>query len=306
MKRARIRRVSGRCRTRGYQFYSRPPRKPLPRRRFRRGPVRSARHCSFFRTYARTTRYNARTRPAVKGTDRLRTWRAIRGGASHRRDRQAASGSREGLQDHLRRRREGLRRPRHRRAARGPTCSTTARRRGGSAASPSAPGRTGRRRWRGRRPSGSSRRSTAAAIRLADIEAERAAPTMWELADRFEAEHLPRKAASTADSYRSMLRLHVRPHFGSHMKVADVSFSDIDRLHRKITATGHLRRANAVVATVAKMFSLAVRWDMRADNPAQGRREKLRGQAQALHGRATRWRGSPRRWRSTKTSRRPT
>lgn len=105
---------------------------------------------------------------------------------------------------------------------------------------------------------------------LADIEAERAAPTMWELADRFEAEHLPRKAASTANSYRSMLHLHVRPHFGSHMKVADVSFSDIDRLHRKITATGHLRRANAVVATVAKMFSLAVRWDMRADNPARG------------------------------------
>lgn len=105
---------------------------------------------------------------------------------------------------------------------------------------------------------------------LADIEAERAAPTVWELCDRFEQEHLTRKRPGTAVGYRNMLRLHVRPHFGPHMKVQDVAFSDIDRLHRKITAAGHLRHANAVVAMLGKMFALACRWDMRTDNPTRG------------------------------------
>src|SRR5262245_31599876 len=105
---------------------------------------------------------------------------------------------------------------------------------------------------------------------LADIEAERAAPTVWELADRFEAEHLPRTRPGTADGYRRMLRLYVRPHFGPHRKVQDVAFADIDHLHRKITAAGHSRRANAVLSMAGKMFALAVRWGMRTDNPARG------------------------------------
>src|SRR5882757_4186614 len=53
---------------------------------------------------------------------------------------------------------------------------------------------------------------------LADIEAERAAPTVAELIDRFEQEHLPRKSESTAEDYSRMLRVWVRPHFGAHMK----------------------------------------------------------------------------------------
>ncbi len=55
---------------------------------------------------------------------------------------------------------------------------------------------------------------------LGEVEAERAAPTMAELCDRFEHEHLPRKRQRTADEYRRMLAVHVRPHFGPHAKVA--------------------------------------------------------------------------------------
>jgi integrase len=73
-----------------------------------------------------------------------------------------------------------------------------------------------------------------------------------------------------ADDYRRVLRVHVRPHFGPHAKVADVTFADVDRLHRKITALGYARRANSVVAIVSKMFSLAVRWGMRDTNPCKG------------------------------------
>ena len=105
---------------------------------------------------------------------------------------------------------------------------------------------------------------------LADIEAEREAPTVAELIDRFEAEHLPRKRPGTADDYRRMLRVWVRPHFGDHVKVSEVDFADIDRLHRRITNAGFSYRANRVIAVVSKMFSLAVRWGMRESNPARG------------------------------------
>jgi integrase len=105
---------------------------------------------------------------------------------------------------------------------------------------------------------------------LGAIEEERAAPTMAELIDRFEKEHLPRKRPGTAADYGSMLANHIRPHFGAHTKARDVTFADIDRLHHKITAVGSRRRANTVVAVISKMMSLAIRWGMRSDNPCKG------------------------------------
>jgi integrase len=104
---------------------------------------------------------------------------------------------------------------------------------------------------------------------LGDLQEQRAAPTVAELCDRFEAEHLPRKAPSTAGEYRRSLRNHVRPFFGLHTKVGDVAFADIDRLHRRLTAEGKPFAANRTLALVSKMFSLAVRWGMRSDNPCR-------------------------------------
>jgi integrase len=105
---------------------------------------------------------------------------------------------------------------------------------------------------------------------LADIEAEREAATVADLIARFGAEHLPRLRPSSQADYRRMIENHIRRHFGRHVKVADVRFEDIDRLHRKITTAGHLHRANRVIAVLSKMFALAVRWRMRDDNPAKG------------------------------------
>jgi integrase len=105
---------------------------------------------------------------------------------------------------------------------------------------------------------------------LGDIEAERAAPTVWELIARFEAEHLPRCRPNTAIDYRRMIAKHVRPHFSQYAKVADVRFEDIDALHRKITHSGSPFAANRCIAITSKMFALAVRWHMRTDNPARG------------------------------------
>jgi integrase len=105
---------------------------------------------------------------------------------------------------------------------------------------------------------------------LADIEEERLRPTMAELCDRFQAEHLPRRRPGTAKNYALILRLHVRPHFGPHVKVAEVTIDDIEKLHRKITDGGSPTAANRTVATLSKMFSLAIRWGMCANNPAKG------------------------------------
>jgi integrase len=103
-----------------------------------------------------------------------------------------------------------------------------------------------------------------------DFEGQREAPTVAELCDRFEEEHLPRKRPATVESYTRLLKLHIRPHFGQFKKVTDVTFSDVDALHRKVTKAGSVYAANRCVAVLSKMFSLAIKWQMRADNPAKG------------------------------------
>ena len=104
---------------------------------------------------------------------------------------------------------------------------------------------------------------------LGDLEDLRAAPTVSDLITRFKLEHLPRRRLSTAGDYGRMLDNHIGPAL-RHLKVADVAFTDIDALHRKITDTGSPYAANRCVAVLSKMFSLAVRWRMRSDNPCKG------------------------------------
>jgi integrase len=105
---------------------------------------------------------------------------------------------------------------------------------------------------------------------LADIEAEREAPNVGDLIARFREEHFPRLRASSAADYERMIRNYVLSHFSENTKVADVTFTDVDALHRKITRLGYEHRANRVIALLHKMFALAVRWEMRADNPVRG------------------------------------
>ena len=106
---------------------------------------------------------------------------------------------------------------------------------------------------------------------LGDLEDERAAPTVAELIDRFDAEHIePRTRPGTAYAYRSLIEKYVKPHFGKHTKVEDVEFADIDNLHRKITKAGSPYAANRTVAVLSKMFALSILWNMRVKNPCKG------------------------------------
>jgi integrase len=103
---------------------------------------------------------------------------------------------------------------------------------------------------------------------MADRHAERAAPTVNDLADRFEAEHLPRKRPATARDYRGLLRDIIRPALGNK-KVEDLRHADVERMHREVVGRAPYR-ANRAAAVLSKMLSLAVKWEMTDANVARG------------------------------------
>jgi integrase len=104
---------------------------------------------------------------------------------------------------------------------------------------------------------------------LAEVQAGRDAPTVADLCQRSIEEHLPKKRPSSQRDDQGMIAREELP-AQKQLKVAEVTYSDIDGLHRKITKRGKPHRANRVLAMVSKMFSLSIRWGWRTDNPARG------------------------------------
>src|SRR6516162_6102067 len=96
----------------------------------------------------------------------------------------------------------------------------------------------------------------------------RAAATVGDLCDRFERDYVPRKRASTQQSYRQQIAADIRPALG-RMKVAAVSVADVDAWHRKMSTRAPIH-ANRALAALSRMFSMAMRWGLRADNPCKG------------------------------------
>jgi len=103
---------------------------------------------------------------------------------------------------------------------------------------------------------------------LGELAAERGAPTVADLCARFEAEHFPKLRPSTQRMYRVIMSNEILPAIGT-MKVAAVEYEHIDRLHSKISRRAPYM-ANQVLAALSKMFSLAILWRMRKDNPVRG------------------------------------
>jgi integrase len=96
----------------------------------------------------------------------------------------------------------------------------------------------------------------------------RSAPTIADLTARFEQDYIPRKRPSTQRVYRQQIAADILPALGK-MKVAAVTHADVDAWHRKLSARAPTH-ANRGLAVLSKMFSLAVRWGWRADNPCRG------------------------------------
>jgi integrase len=103
---------------------------------------------------------------------------------------------------------------------------------------------------------------------VGELAAVRGAPTVADLCERFESEHLPRLRQSTRTMYRGFIVNEILPVLGK-VKVAAVEYEDIDRLHRTISKRAPYL-ANRVVTALGKMFALAIRWNWRKDNPAHG------------------------------------
>jgi integrase len=99
------------------------------------------------------------------------------------------------------------------------------------------------------------------------LDRGRAEPIVTELVQRFEDEALPRRAEKTQIEYRAMLRDYLLPALGNR-KVSGVVRADIEKLHRRISETGKLRRANAVRSICSILFTQAIVWGLRDDNPA--------------------------------------
>jgi integrase len=99
-------------------------------------------------------------------------------------------------------------------------------------------------------------------------KALRDAPTIRDLIERFREEHVSRKQPATVLSYGWSLK-EIERELGS-LKVASVTFAECDGLHRKISKRGKLFQANRTHAVLSKMFNLAIKWQMRLDNPCRG------------------------------------
>jgi integrase len=95
----------------------------------------------------------------------------------------------------------------------------------------------------------------------------RSAPTMADLAERFLADYLPRKRPSTQRVYRQQITADILSTFGNQ-KVATVTHADVDRFHHAMR--NRPTHGNRTLAVLSRMFSLAVRWGWRLDNPCKG------------------------------------
>ncbi|SDG73900.1 tyrosine-type recombinase/integrase [Pelagibacterium luteolum] len=101
--------------------------------------------------------------------------------------------------------------------------------------------------------------------------AEKSAPTVKDLFDRYCIEHLPTKAQRSAADDKSMWQGLILPRL-SQVKVKDLTAADVDALHREITRDRPVR-ANRVIEVLRKALNLAVRWGWLEKNPAVGVRK---------------------------------
>ena len=75
-------------------------------------------------------------------------------------------------------------------------------------------------------------------------------------------------AISTRKSYGRLITANIRPPLG-RLKVANVDYREVDALHRSISKRTPYE-ANRTLAVLSRMFSVAIRWKWRTDNPCKG------------------------------------
>ena len=96
----------------------------------------------------------------------------------------------------------------------------------------------------------------------------REAPTVRDLAEDYLERHaIPNKRPTAAADDKAMLNRLVLPKLGS-AKVAAITRPDIEKLHNSLRSTPYA--ANRLLALLSKMFTLAIAWGWRSNNPVRG------------------------------------
>ena len=139
---------------------------------------------------------------------------------------------------------------------------------------------------------------------LAVREDFREAPRVKDMIDRYIAEHLPKLAKNNAGDQVSMLRKTLEPAWGNKL-MTEITKSDVARFldfvaegrprpckakpnNRARKLQGHKPtpiRANRMGEVLRKMFTLAMEWEWRADNPAQGFHRRIEQARERFRGR---------------------
>jgi integrase len=103
---------------------------------------------------------------------------------------------------------------------------------------------------------------------LEQKQREHEAPTMLDLKDDYlERWARPYKRPASVRDDSANLDGIIVPRIGNH-QVDAVTRRDIEEIHQSMKATKY--RANRVLSLLSKMFSLAIEWGWRNDNPARG------------------------------------
>ena len=108
---------------------------------------------------------------------------------------------------------------------------------------------------------------------VASKRTERDAPTVADLAQLYLDTHAKSKRPAPALTDKYTIEKEILPAMGS-LKVAEVKYSHVAKLHRKITERAP-SRANRVLALLNTMLGLAMREGMRDDNPTKGVKRNL-------------------------------
>ena len=103
---------------------------------------------------------------------------------------------------------------------------------------------------------------------MAERQSERDAPDVPELARLYLDTHAKSKRPAPALTDRYTIEREILPAM-KHLKVAEVKYSHVAKLHRKITERAPYR-ANRVLALLSTMFNLAIKEGWCADNPTKG------------------------------------
>ena len=91
--------------------------------------------------------------------------------------------------------------------------------------------------------------------------------TLHDLVRDYIERHGQQKRQKSLKEDQKLLKNHILPKLGA-LKVAQVVRRDIETFHLRLEKTPY--QANRALSLLSKMFSLAVSWDWRLDNPAKG------------------------------------